>query len=104
MEGEISSAVPGSTTGIVTKDWKYTERHDAQFRAEFFNVLNHANFANSGGIGSGAGFNDRSTGASGQFGCGCVTPYQAAPNPVLGAGGARSLQLGLKLLFRSSRL
>ena len=25
----------------VTKNWKFKERYDAQFRAEFFNVLNH---------------------------------------------------------------
>lgn len=28
------------------KNWKFTERFGAQFRAEFFNLLNHPNFAN----------------------------------------------------------
>jgi len=46
-----------------------------------------------------AGFNDPSTGFSGNFGCACNTPDQAAPNPVLGTGGARSIQLGLKLIW-----
>jgi len=77
---------------------KYKERLTAQFRAEFFNVLNHPEFANPFGP-AGAGLNDPSIGYSGNFGCGCITPDQAAPNPVLGSGGARSIQLGLKLIY-----
>ena len=82
----------------VMKNWKYQEKLTAQFRAEFFNVLNHPNFANPNGP-AGLGFNDASAGAGGGFGCGCLTPDQGAPNPVLGTGGARSIQLGLKLIF-----
>ena len=82
----------------VLKDWKFKERLTAQFRAEFFNVLNHPNFTNPFGP-AGAGFNDASAGVGGNFGCGCLTPDQAAPNPVLGTGGNRSVQLGLKLIF-----
>src|SRR6202521_404732 len=33
------------------------------------------------------------------FGCGCATPDTAASNPVLGSGGSRVMQLGLKLIF-----
>ncbi len=80
----------------VTKVWKIKERLTTQFRAEFFNVLNHADFANPGGP-AGAGYNDPSSPSS--FGCGCNTPDQVAPNPVLGSGGSRSIQLGLKLLW-----
>jgi len=80
----------------VTKNWKYRERLNAQFRAEFFNILNHPEFTNPNGP-AGAGYNDPSAGFG--FGCGCATPDQAAPNPVLGSGGARSVQLGLKLIF-----
>jgi hypothetical protein len=63
--------------------------------------LNHPNFANPGGIGGGAGYNALAGGGpgSGQFGCGCVTPDQASPNPVLGSGSARAMQLGLKVTF-----
>jgi hypothetical protein len=82
----------------VTKNWKYRERLTAQFRAEFFNILNHPEFTNPNGP-AGAGLNDPSAGFAGQFGCGCVTPDQESPNPVLGSGGARSVQLGLKLIF-----
>jgi TonB-dependent receptor-like protein len=82
----------------VVKDTKIKERFTVQFRAEFFNVLNHANFSDPNGPAN-AGFNDPSTGNSGNFGCGCNTPDQSAPNPVLGTGGARSIQLGLKLIW-----
>jgi hypothetical protein len=33
------------------------------------------------------------------FGCGCASPDQTAGNPVLGSGGNRAIQLGLKLIF-----
>jgi hypothetical protein len=82
----------------VTKIWTFKERLTAQFRAEFFNVLNHPIFYNPNGP-AGAGFNDPSTGQSGSFGCGCETPAAAAPNPVLGTGENRTVQLGLKLIF-----
>jgi hypothetical protein len=85
----------------VSKVWTITERFHAQFRFELFNVLNHRNLANpygaQNGFGAGA-FNDPSTGA-GSFGCGCATPDVAASNPVLGSGGPRKIQLGLKLSF-----
>ncbi len=80
----------------VTKVWKIKERLTTQFRAEFFNIFNHPDFANPGGP-AGAGYNDPSAPSS--FGCGCNTPDQVAPNPVLGSGGSRSIQLGLKLLW-----
>jgi hypothetical protein len=82
----------------VIKETKIKERLTAQFRAEFFNVLNHANFSDPNGPAN-AGFNDPSTGNAGNFGCGCNTPDQSAPNPVLGTGGSRSIQLGLKLIW-----
>ena len=80
----------------VAKNWKFGERFGAQFRAEFFNVLNHPNFANPFGGQNGWAHNDPSTGS---FGCACATPDVAASNPVIGSGGNRAIQLGLKLLF-----
>jgi hypothetical protein len=78
----------------VSKDWKIKERFTAQFRAEFFNVLNRADFAvpaaNAAGL---------DPGAASQFGCACATPDVQGNNPVLGSGGPRHIQFGLKLLF-----
>jgi hypothetical protein len=84
----------------VTKDWKFKEVLTAQFRAEFFNVLNHPSFANP--YGALSGFGPGATAdpsAPGVFGCGCATPDQAGGNPVFGSGSNRAIQLGLKLIF-----
>ena len=83
----------------VAKNWKLGERYGAQFRAEFFNFLNHPNFANPFGGQNGWAHNDPSVPGPGGFGCGCATPDVAASNPVIGSGGSRAIQLGLKLLF-----
>ena len=75
------------------KNWTVKERLTAQFRVEVFNILNHsilANPAQSGG-------SDPATPTA--LGCACQTPDTAGQNPLLGSGGARAIQLGLKLLF-----
>jgi Carboxypeptidase regulatory-like domain/TonB dependent receptor len=84
----------------VFKNFKFKERLTAQFRAEFFNVLNHPHFANPfGGItGWGVKFTSDPSNPS-SFGCGCRTPDVAQTDPVLGTGGARDIQLGLKLIW-----
>jgi hypothetical protein len=80
----------------VAKNWHFGERLRAQFRAEFFNILNHPNFANPYGGQNGFGLNDPSVQP---FGCACATPDVAAANPVIGSGGSRAVQLALKLSF-----
>ena len=80
----------------LAKNWHFGERLRAQFRAEFFNIFNHPNFANPYGGQNGFGLNDPSVRP---FGCGCATPDVAAANPVIGSGGSRAVQLGLKFLF-----
>lgn len=80
----------------VAKNFKWGERFGAQARVEFFNIFNHPNFANPFGGQNGWAHNDPSTGS---FGCSCATPDVAASNPVIGSGGSRAVQFGLKLLF-----
>jgi len=80
----------------IAKNFHFYEHVRAQFRAEFFNILNHPNFANPYGGQNGFGLNDPSASS---FGCGCATPDIAAANPAVGSGGPRSVQLGLKFTF-----
>jgi hypothetical protein len=81
----------------IGKQWKIKERLTAQFRAEFFNLFNRADFQLTGVQGSSGA--DPSTGSSANFGCACATPDSAANNPILGSGGPRHIQFALKLLF-----
>jgi hypothetical protein len=79
----------------VSKLWRFKERFSAQFRVEFFNLFNRADFSipGSGGTQAAGGINP----TGGQFGCSCLTPDNA--NPVLGSGGPRHVQFGLKLTY-----
>ena len=83
----------------VSKSWKFGERFTTQFRAEMFNLTNHPNFANPFGGATGQGVGATADPSAGPFGCGCATPDVASANPVLGSGGARAIQFGLKFLF-----
>jgi len=109
------NGVPGNVprnafTGPAYHDWDFslvkntpiTERLHVQLRADFFNILNHPNFANPlwpgfetdmltngmDGTGHGIGFL-RST----------VTPDVGLGNPYLGGGGPRNIQLAMKFTF-----
>jgi hypothetical protein len=75
------------------KTFKATERVGVQFRAEFFNILNHPNFANPAIL-----FNN-DLGFPDTFGLASATPDVAGANPVIGAGGPRNIQFGLKVRF-----
>jgi len=79
----------------VAKLWKVKERYTAQFRVEFFNFFNRVDLALTPTSVS------PSSGFSGQFGCSCSTPDTGNRNlnPVLGSGGPRHVQFGLKLTF-----
>jgi hypothetical protein len=84
------------------KDTKITERVGVRLGADFFNVFNHANFANplfpsfnvvwnnaiNPANGTGAGFFPLT-----------VTPDVGAENPFLGGGGPRDIQLSLRFSF-----
>ncbi len=79
----------------VAKMWKVKERYSAQFRVEFFNFFNRVDLTPS------LTSTSPSSGSSGQFGCACSTPDTGNRNlnPVLGSGGPRHVQFGLKLTF-----
>lgn len=74
----------------LAKSTQIFDRLNLQFRAEFFNIFNHPNFALPNF------FVD--PGSSGQ-GVITQTPDQAQTNPGLGGGGPRVVQLGVKLVF-----
>ena len=78
----------------IVKNTRLGERVNFQFRAEFFNILNHPHFANPAA--STLLFEDPS---GSNFGCACATPDVGAANPVIGTGGPRNIQLGLKFIF-----
>jgi hypothetical protein len=80
----------------ILKNWKFKERMSAQFRAEFFNVLNHPVF---GGVDAGHLANNDPSVGSNTFGQTTATADLAAGNPVMGSGSNRVIQLGLKLAF-----
>ncbi len=80
----------------VSKLFTIKERLKAQVRVEIFNVLNHPHFSNPSG-GPGGGIGDPSGGPP--FGASNLTPDTYSSNPQLGSGGARAMQLGLKLSF-----
>ena len=94
--GTVGNAGRGIFTGpnfrnvdfSVAKIWKLKERYTAQFRFETFNLFNRTDYA-GGGANPTSGF--------GAFGTSTSTPDTS--NAVLGSGGPRHIQFGLKLTF-----
>jgi hypothetical protein len=82
----------------VFKNFTFKERFGAQFRFEVFDVLNRATISNPNGANNGS-HNGDDPSSSSAFGCGCQTPDFATGNPIIGSGGNRAIQLGLKLTF-----
>lgn len=72
----------------VTKTWKFKERLTTQFRGEAFNVLNQTIYANPA-----------PTDPSAPATFDAATALQNAGDPILGSGGPRQIQLGLRFVF-----
>jgi hypothetical protein len=89
----------------LSKQTQITDRLGVQFRAEFFNLLNHPNFALPSGTvipgrdQLGQPVIDPSTHKPFAAGVITQTPDVAQGNPGLGGGGPRVMQVGLKLMF-----
>jgi hypothetical protein len=82
----------------IFKTFTFKERLGAQFRFEVFDVLNRATISNPNGANNGSHNGDDPSNGSG-FGDGAQTPDFATGNPIIGSGGNRAIQLGLKLTF-----
>jgi hypothetical protein len=86
----------------LTKNTQITDRFGVQFRAEFFNIFNHPNFAlpnHNITPGYDSSGNLQCAPPSCTDGLITQTPDVAQTNPGLGGGGPRVVQLGLKFLF-----
>jgi hypothetical protein len=76
----------------IAKTWRAGERVKAEFRTEFFNLFNHPNFGPPSSVTPTAGI-------TGGFGYALATPDAAGNNAVLGQGGPRHIQFGLRVSF-----
>jgi outer membrane receptor protein involved in Fe transport len=85
------------------KDTKLTERVNMNLRADFFNFLNHPNFANPllpsfNVLWNNNGVNPNTGQGVGFFPL-TVTPDVGAQNPFLGGGGPRDIQVSARFSF-----
>jgi hypothetical protein len=87
----------------ISKDTTLTERFKLHFRADFFNLTNHPNFASpllpSFLADAAPNFLDPATGVHLGFLPIVATSDTGLGNPILGGGGPRSVQFAVKLIF-----
>jgi outer membrane receptor protein involved in Fe transport len=86
----------------ISKTTRVTERVNAQFRVDFFNILNHPNFANPIWQNFFVDMTQNGIDANGRgvdFLGLTQTPDVGLGNPFLGGGGPRNIQLALKFTF-----
>jgi hypothetical protein len=84
----------------VTKNFQFREHYTLQLRGEFFNILNHPNFAlPSNGITPGVNADGTKNPNTGPVGSITQTPDVAQGNPGLGGGGPRVMQFGVRFQF-----
>ncbi len=84
----------------VTKNFQFHENLVLQFRAEFFNIFNHPNFAlPSNAIVPGINADGTKNPDAGAAGAITQTPDVAQGNPGLGGGGPRVMQFGVRFQF-----
>ena len=91
-KGLLSGPGLWSVDMSVAKRQQITEGISAEFRAESFNIFNHPAFAQPS-------TNVTCSATTCNFGLVSATPDVSATNPVLGSGGARRFQFGVKLIF-----
>jgi len=84
-----------------TKNFQIRERFQLQFRAEFFNIFNHPNFALPSNVISPGFLSDHMTPNPNASTAGLITqtPDVAQGNPGLGGGGPRVMQFGIRFQF-----
>jgi carboxypeptidase family protein len=84
-----------------TKNFQLRERLQLQFRAEFFNIFNHPNFALPSNVITPGFLADHVTPNPNASTAGLITqtPDVAQGNPGLGGGGPRVVQIALRLQF-----
>jgi hypothetical protein len=87
----------------LAKVFKLTEVVGLQFRADFFNILNHPNFSNPLLPSYTVAMDNNGLTPNGGRGIGFLpivaTPDVGIGNPFLGGGGSRNIQLALKVMF-----
>jgi len=84
----------------LARQFRLTEKLRVDLRADFFNLANHANFAPETASMSSGSFGQSISMMNNYLGSGNVAAGKGAGfNPLYNVGGARSIQLSLKVRF-----